>query len=382
MNLIGKSALIILAVTILTYGLPTSSLAQENGTDIVVKTQQTELPLTVETDSDTYQRGDSITITGKVRTIDELLTPHISIIIYDSDKNRICIDQVALAADGSYRSGLCKIADGAGWNKSGEYEVVAQYGFAQDISTKFQFTAGELPPTLICPPGQTLQGDVCIEITCDAGKVLDGNDCVDLTCPPGQEIVGDECVDEALDCPPGTHEEDGVCVADAPTVTCAAGQTIVNGVCTDPKPNCGPGTHDEDGVCVADVVEDKGCLIATAAYGSELAPQVQFLREIRDNTLLSTESGSSFMTGFNTIYYSFSPAVADLERESPAFREAVKLFITPMLSTLSIMTLADQGSESQVLALGISVIALNLGMYIAAPAVIGFKVRSCLKSRK
>ena len=125
-----------------------------------------------------------------------------------------------------------------------------------------------------------------------------------------------------------------------------------------------------------------GCLIATATYGSELAPQVQFLREVRDNTLLSTESGSSFMTGFNSLYYSFSPAVADLERESPVFREAVKLFIAPMLSTLSIMTLADEGSESSVLGLGISVIALNLGMYIAAPAIIGFKVRSHLKSRK
>ena len=123
-----------------------------------------------------------------------------------------------------------------------------------------------------------------------------------------------------------------------------------------------------------------GCLIATAAYGSELAPQVQFLREVRDNTLLSTESGSSFMSGFNSLYYSFSPAVADLERESPVFREAVKLFITPMLSTLSIMTLAEEGSESQVLGLGISVIALNLGMYIAAPAIIGFKVRSFIKS--
>ncbi len=124
-----------------------------------------------------------------------------------------------------------------------------------------------------------------------------------------------------------------------------------------------------------------GCLIATAAFGSELAPQVQFLREIRDNTLLSTTSGATFMTGFYHIYYSFSPAVADLERENPAFREAVKLFITPMLSTLSIMALADEGSESQVLGLGISVIALNLGMYIAAPAAVGFAVSKHLKSQ-
>ena len=54
-----------------------------------------------------------------------------------------------------------------------------------------------------------------------------------------------------------------------------------------------------------------GCLIATAAYGSEMAPQVQFLRELRDNTVLQTQAGTSFMTGFNQFYYSFSPAVAD-----------------------------------------------------------------------
>ena len=42
-----------------------------------------------------------------------------------------------------------------------------------------------------------------------------------------------------------------------------------------------------------------GCLIATASYGSELAPQVQQLRELRDNTILQTESGSAFMVGFN-----------------------------------------------------------------------------------
>ena len=116
-----------------------------------------------------------------------------------------------------------------------------------------------------------------------------------------------------------------------------------------------------------------GCLIATATYGSELAPQVQQLRELRDNQLLNTESGSAFMTTFNEAYYSFSPIIADYERENPLFKEAVKLAITPMLSTLIIMENAD--SESEVLGLGLSVIALNLGMYIGLPAIVIISIR-------
>ena len=116
-----------------------------------------------------------------------------------------------------------------------------------------------------------------------------------------------------------------------------------------------------------------GCLIATATYGSELAPQVQMLREIRDNQLMNTESGSAFMTTFNELYYSFSPIIADYERENPYFKEAVKLAITPMLSTLAIMENAD--SESEVLGLGLSVIALNLGMYIGLPAIVIISIR-------
>ena len=61
--------------------------------------------------------------------------------------------------------------------------------------------------------------------------------------------------------------------------------------------------------------EGGGCLIATAAYGSEMAPQVQLLREIRDNQLMNTESGTAFMIGFNELYYTFSPTIADMERE-------------------------------------------------------------------
>ena len=116
-----------------------------------------------------------------------------------------------------------------------------------------------------------------------------------------------------------------------------------------------------------------GCLIATATYGSELATQVQQLRELRDNQLLQTESGSAFMGIFNDIYYSFSPTIADYERENSMFKEAVKLTITPMLSTLAIMENAE--SELEVLGLGLSVIALNLGMYLGAPAIVIISIR-------
>ena len=125
------------------------------------------------------------------------------------------------------------------------------------------------------------------------------------------------------------------------------------------------------------VQEDNGggCLIATAAYGTELAPQVQLLREIRDNTVMSTSSGAAFMTGFNQLYYSFSPTIADWERENLMFQETVRALITPMISTLSIMSLADNGSEIEILGLGMSVIALNLGMYVVAPMLVAWQIK-------
>jgi len=113
-----------------------------------------------------------------------------------------------------------------------------------------------------------------------------------------------------------------------------------------------------------------GCLIATAAFGSELSPQVQFLREIRDNTVLQTESGTSFMTGFNQFYYSFSPTIADYERENLVFKETVKLMLTPLLTSLTLLHYADIDSESEMFGYGIGVILLNIGMYFVAPAVL------------
>jgi len=125
---------------------------------------------------------------------------------------------------------------------------------------------------------------------------------------------------------------------------------------------------DESSIPSTDESEGGGCLIATAAFGSEMAPQVQFLREIRDNTVMTTQSGTAFMTGFNQFYYSFSPYVADYERENPVFKEAVKISLTPLLTSLTLLNYVDVNSEEEMLGYGIGIILLNIGMYFVAPA--------------
>ncbi|HXG73981.1 MAG TPA: CFI-box-CTERM domain-containing protein [Candidatus Nitrosotenuis sp.] len=129
---------------------------------------------------------------------------------------------------------------------------------------------------------------------------------------------------------------------------------------------------------VSPIPTGKGCLIATAAFGSELSPQVQLLREVRDNVLLSTSSGTWFIDTFNAVYYSFSPTVADWERDSPVFKEAVKIVITPMILTLSILNHVHIDSEQEMLGYGIGIILLNVGMYFVVPVVVIMKIRSKL----
>jgi len=165
------------------------------------------------------------------------------------------------------------------------------------------------------------------------------------------------------------------------------GQTIyeIVGV-PEPEPQeitCGQGTRLENGVCVLDNTKQPfgGCLIATATYGTELAPQVQQLRELRQNTLLSTSSGIAFMNAFNEVYYSFSPTIADWERQNPAFKELIKVAITPMLWSLDILNHVEIDSEYTMLGYGLGIILLNAGMYFGVPAASTLFIKRMRKNR-
>ena len=190
-------------------------------------------------------------------------------------------------------------------------------------------------------------------------------------CGSLQYEVNNRCVTKTL----WNQFQDLHYLSDDPNLpVCPDSYILENNECILQKSICGKGTIEQNGVCVVDpdykqTTETKsrggGCLIATATFDSELAPQVQKLREIRDSKLLQTESGSQFMEHFNSFYYSFSPIIADYERENPVFKEIVKVGITPMLSTLSLMDYAD--TESEVLGIGISLIILNAMMYVGLP---------------
>ena len=90
-----------------------------------------------------------------------------------------------------------------------------------------------------------------------------------------------------------------------------------------------------------------GCLITTAAFGSELSPQVQFLRDFRDQKIMNTLAGSNFMQVFNAWYYSFSPYVADYERAQPWLQQTVKTSIYPLIGILQTSEKANSSIDGE-----------------------------------
>ena len=117
--------------------------------------------------------------------------------------------------------------------------------------------------------------------------------------------------------------------------------------------------------------------MATAAYGTEMAAQVQALREIRDSTVMSTGAGAAFMSAFNAAYYSVSPSIADAQRQSPELNQAVRVLLAPALWSVSIMSAAESGSDASVAGYGVAALLLAVGAYAVAPMA----ALACVRAR-
>ena len=133
-----------------------------------------------------------------------------------------------------------------------------------------------------------------------------------------------------------------------------------------------------------EVVEEKRCLIATAAFGSEVAPQVQVLREFRDGFVMKTFAGENFMKTFNAFYYSWSPYVARAEYENPVLRDFIRITIYPLIYSLEVSRIIAQPfstiPEFAVLVSGI-IASLLIGLIYVSPILLTIILASRWKKR-
>ncbi|MFQ6074974.1 MAG: Ig-like domain-containing protein [Candidatus Bathyarchaeia archaeon] len=130
-------------------------------------------------------------------------------------------------------------------------------------------------------------------------------------------------------------------------------------------------------------VKKKGiCIIATATFGSELSPEVKFLRGFRDNTVLSTFAGSSFMTVFNGFYYSFSPTVASTISGNEVLKGLMRLVLYPLIGILhsssAAFSLLSFSPELGVVMAGLVASSL-IGIFYITPWVLLFSFLRKLK---
>jgi hypothetical protein len=118
----------------------------------------------------------------------------------------------------------------------------------------------------------------------------------------------------------------------------------------------------------------KICIIATATYGSEMAPEVIFMRHVRDNMIASNEVGRTIVNGWNTFYYSWSTPLALWIASSDALQSTFKVLLLPLVAIVHLTAFIYAAIATINLALA-SVIAfstaaiLSVASYIIAPVL-------------
>jgi len=121
-------------------------------------------------------------------------------------------------------------------------------------------------------------------------------------------------------------------------------------------------------------VQEKKCIIATVTFGSEVAPEVNFLRSFRDGLILMTYAGRQFYVAFDAFYYSWSTPVAKFIESNPVLKPVVKAILYPLLGILKLTALSTTplfGANPEAAAVLAGFIASSLiGVVYVSPVLI------------
>ena len=145
--------------------------------------------ISVETNSSSYEKGSSITISGLITNYDAS-DPNevfqITLRVIAPNNNIVTVDQIVPNSGGTYSTSVN--TEGANWKLGGDYTVMVNYA-DQSASTTF---------TLIIPEMEAAEAEA-----------------VEAEAAEAEAVEAEAAEAEAAEkCGEGTHLEDGVCVLD------------------------------------------------------------------------------------------------------------------------------------------------------------------------
>ncbi len=131
------------------------------------------------------------------------------------------------------------------------------------------------------------------------------------------------------------------------------------------------------------------CIIATAAFGSTMAPEVANMRYVRDKLIGSTRAGRMLVDVFNTFYYSWSPTVASAIAPSSVLRAIFRVLLLPLVWTVhatrisftAILGLTGNADLASVAAFFLAA-CISLASYVAVPTFAAMKLVVRLRTRR
>ncbi len=135
----------------------------------------------------------------------------------------------------------------------------------------------------------------------------------------------------------------------------------------------GQGATASTSFTIVSTVVARRCLIATAAFGSPINPEVTLLREFRDYDLMGSRPGAAFMSAFNSWYYSYSPSVSEIIQGDELLRAGLRIFLYPLVGVLTVSKAWFEaarvlGADVSALIAGVMGAALTGSIYLSLPA--------------
>jgi len=131
------------------------------------------------------------------------------------------------------------------------------------------------------------------------------------------------------------------------------------------------------------------CVIVTAAYGSEMAPDVVYMRFVRDNLIGFSPMGRTLVAAFNAFYYSWSPSVAKVIAGNELLRAIFRVVLLPLIGIVRITVLsftamtniAGSTDLASVVAFLVAAV-MTVAVYVAFPVLVALEIKQGSRRRR